>query len=80
LLYDDVSAPFQTCNLVNEPSTRQTLHRLDELTQAWLTMTDDDFAPASAIADRFIGPGHRDNYVPTPPLEPVIRQGQVSPL
>ena len=75
LLYDDAADPFQQHNLVDRPEARTLVGELDAVLRDWLTRTGDAFLPAGEIANRY-SPGHRDNVLPNPPLEPVIRQGQ----
>ncbi len=73
--YDDVSDPFQMRDLVGDPDAAGVVGELRDLMREWLERTGDDFAPASVIADRYI-PAHRWNFLPVPPLEPAILEGQ----
>lgn len=76
LLYDDVADPFQMRNRVDDPGAREMRAHLDGLLQKWLDRTGDDFSPAPVIAERFLGPDQVNSFVPIPPLEPVINEGQ----
>jgi arylsulfatase A-like enzyme len=76
VLYDDRGDPFQMKNLVKEPGSQHLVAELDALTRQWLDQTDDDFAPASVVAERYIDEPNQWNFVSMPPLKEEIRAEQ----
>ena len=76
VLYDDTEDPFQMKNLAEVPDSQDTVAELDALTREWLWRTEDDFAPPSMVAERYIEEPNHWHFVGTPPLKEEIREGQ----